>query len=255
MAGSQTMGIGELARRTGLTVRTLHHYDEIGLLVPSGRTPGGYREYDDADLDRLKQIVAYRACGLALTDIAEMLDAPGTEQAEHLRRQMALLDKRIEELGRQRAVLGRTWEAKLMGITLDPEEYFEVFGESDPRQYTDEVQERWGGTDAYAESHGRTAGYSKEDWLRAQEQTAAVEAEFGACMAAGLPPDGDRAMAAAEAHRLAISTWYYDCSHDMHVELADMYLADPRFTAHYDAVTPGMAAYVHAAIYANALTR
>ncbi|MDO8308015.1 MAG: MerR family transcriptional regulator [Actinomycetota bacterium] len=184
MDDSQTMGIGDLARLTGLTVRTLHHYDEIGLLVPSGRTSGGYREYDGADVDRLRQIVAYRACGLALTDIAEVLDAPGTEQAGHLQRQMALLDKRIEELRRQRAVLGRTWEAKQMGIALDPEEYFEVFGESDPRQYADEVQERWGDTDAYAESHRRTSGFSKEDWLRAQEQTAAVEAEFGACMAA-----------------------------------------------------------------------
>ncbi|MDP1877609.1 MAG: MerR family transcriptional regulator [Actinomycetota bacterium] len=234
MNDGEGFSVGEVARISGVTVRTLHHYDEIGLLVPSGRTSGGYRDYDSADVDRLMAIVAYRACGLALSDIAEVLEATGPVRAEHLRRQIAMIDGRLAALARQRSTLSSALEAHQMGITLDPEEYFEVFGESDPRQYADEVRELWGETDAYSESMRRTSAYAKDDWLRAQAEGAAVLEAFADCLAAGLAPDDARAMAAAEAHRENISTWYYPCSHEMQV---------------------GLAAYVHAAIYANALAR
>ena len=255
VGGSEGLTVGEVARISGLTVRTLHHYDGIGLLTPSGRSHAGYREYSSSGLERLKGIVAYRACGLSLADIAEVLESTGTARAEHLRRQIALVDQRLADLARQRTTLSSKLEAHQMGIALDPEDYFEVFGDADPRQYADEVRGQWGGTDAYAEATRRTSAYTKEDWVRARAEGGAVLDEFAACMDAGLPPDDARCMAAAEAHRDNISTWYYPCSHEMQVGLADMYVSDPRFTAFYDGVRPGLAAFVHAAIYANALSR
>ncbi len=233
--------VGDVARMSGVTVRTLHHYDAIGLLKPSGRTLAGYREYSSADVVRLQQIVAYRACGLPLDDIAAVLSMSGLDRAEHLSRQIAMLDARLADLSRQRQALGKELQADQMGITLDPQEYF------------DEVLERWGDTDAYAESSRRTAGYTTEDWLRARTEQEAVNGELAACLAAGVAADDERAMAAAEAHRQHICRWYYDCTYDIHVGLADMYVADPRFTAHYENVSPGLAHYVQAAIYANAL--
>jgi hypothetical protein len=195
----------------------------------------------------------YRACGLALPEIASVLDASGTDRAEHLRRQLELLDAAAERLQQQRALLITAWEAQQMGINLSPEEYFEVFGDSDPRHHADEAQERWGETDAYRESNRRTSSYTKEDWARLGAQSGAIETELAACMRAGEPADGPRAKAAAEAHRQNIDRWFYPCSYDMHVGLADMYVADPRFAAHYDGMRPGLSGYVRDAILANAL--
>lgn len=255
MDPDDTVSIGRLAEMSGVTVRTLHHYDAIGLLSPSGRTSSGYREYSRADAQRLAQIVAYRAGGLALGEIRVALDAAGTPLVEHLRRQLALLDDRTAELAVQRAALTRALEASEMGINLEPEEILEVFGESDPRAYAAEAEERWGETDTYRESHRRTSTYTKGDWLRLGEESERIEAEFADCLVGGLPAEDKRAMAAAEAHRLHIDTWFYPCSHDMQVALADMYVSDPRFAQHYDTRATGLAEYVRDAILANAIGR
>ncbi len=255
MSTDERMTVSALARLSGISVRTLHHYDAIGLLEPSGRSAAGYRWYSPEDVARLAQVLAYRAGGLALSDIHAVLAAAGTERAEHLRRQIALLERRAEQLQQQRAVLMRALEAQQMGINLDPEEIFEVFGDADPRQYADEAEARWGETDAYRESHRRTTAYTKEDWLRQKSEAADLLNEFAACLDAGLPADDARAMAAAEAHRQGIDSWFYPCSHEMQVSLAEMYVADPRFAAYYDDVRSGLAQYVHDAILANAIAR
>ena len=245
--------VSELARLSGVTVRALHHYDDIGLLVPTERSDAGYRLYDDAAVERLAQIVAFRGAGVPLPEIETILSATGDRRADHLRRQIQLLDQRSDTLARQRAALSRALEAVTMGLNLNPEEIFEVFGEDDPRQYADEAAERWGETEAYAESWRRTSSYSKEDWQRAQAGAEAVVTEFVRCKAEGLPADSTESMAAAERHRQNITTWYYDCTYEMQVGLAEMYLADPRFMKYYEKRSPGLTQYVHDAIVANAL--
>ena len=149
--------VGEVARLAGVTVRTLHHYDEIGLLSPSGRTHAGYRRYDDADLTRLQQILFYRELGFSLEEIAGILDDPAADATAHLRRQHELLTARISRLQEMAAAVELALEAEKMGVPLTPEERFEVFGDQDPQQYAEETKERWGGTDAYRES-ARRAG-------------------------------------------------------------------------------------------------
>jgi len=243
--------VGEVAKRTGVSVRSLHHYDAIGLLTPSGRTHAGYRQYDYDDLIRLQQILVYRELGLSLDDIAASLD-DGGDPLHHLREQRLRLTDSIERLRRQLAAVDKTLEARTMGIQLDPEEMFEVFGANDPTQHVEEAEQRWGDTDAYRESHRRTSRYTRGDWLRIQAETAAIEGRFVAAQAAGLPATDEQARAAAEAHRQNISRYYYDCGYAIHRGLADMYVADERFAAHYDEQAPGLAAYVHDAIHANA---
>ncbi len=142
-----------------------------------------------------------------------------------------------------------------MGINLDPEEILEVWGSSDPWEHAEEARQRWGDTEPYLESHRRTSGYGKGDWARMRTEFDAVEAEFAACLDSGETPDGPRAIAAAERHREHIDVWFYPCSHEMQVGLAEMYVTDPRFAAHYDDRRPGLAAYVHDAILANARDR
>ncbi|SCG40317.1 MerR family transcriptional regulator [Micromonospora inositola] len=247
--------VGQVAKAARVTVRTLHHYDEIGLLSPSGRTAAGYRRYDDADLERLQLIRYYRELGFPLDEIAAILDDPGADPAAHLRRQHELLSGRIGKLQEMVAAIEVAMEARRMNIRLTPEERFEVFGDFDPDAHAEEAEQRWGDSEAYRESNRRTASYSKEDWLRNKAENEEWGRRVAAVMDSGAPADSPEAMELAEEHRQLISRWFYECSYEIHTGLADMYVADPRFTAYYEKIRPGLAAYLSEAIHANAISR
>jgi DNA-binding transcriptional MerR regulator len=249
--------VGEVARLAGVTVRTLHHYDEIGLLRPRGRSAAGYRLYDRADLLRLQRVLAYRELGFSLEEVARLV-APGAaggtadDELALLRRQRDQLERRIERLRAVLLAVETTMEARTMGIELTPQEILEVFGDDDPTQYADEAAQRWGDTDAYAQSQARSRSYGKADWARMKAEQEACTAAYADLLRAGADPTGPQATDAAEAHRQLITRWFYDCDHTMHRGLADMYVADPRFTAYYEAHAPGLAAWVRDAVHANA---
>jgi DNA-binding transcriptional MerR regulator len=235
-----------------VTVRTLHHYDEIGLLHPTGRSEAGYRRYTEVDLERLQRILFYRELEFGLDQIREAMADGDADALDHLRRQHRLLLDRIERLRCLADAVANAMEAHQMGINLTPEERLEVFGDFDPDAHAAEVEERWGDTDADRESARRSARYTKADWERIKAEGGAVTERLAAAMGAGLPADSPQAMDAAEAHRRQIDEAFYPCSYEMHTGLAGMYLADPRFTATYEAIAPGLAQYVHDAILANA---
>jgi len=244
--------IGQVARFAGVTIRTLHHYDEIGLLSPDDRSSAGYRRYGEIEMIRLQQILFYRELGFALDEITVMLDDPDADPQDHLRRQHELLlDRRTRMQGMVEAV-EKAMEAAKMGIALTPEERFEVFGEKDPGQYADEAEARWGNTDAYKESQRRMKAYTKADWLTIKAEVAGIEQDFAAAMARGTSADSEVVVAVAERHRQHIINRFYDCSYEFHRNLAEMYIADPRFAENYEKVAPGLAQYVRDAIVANA---
>ncbi|MCP2257945.1 transcriptional regulator [Streptoalloteichus tenebrarius] len=244
--------VGQVAGFAGVTVRTLHHYDEIGLLTPSGRTSAGYRRYEESDLERLQQIMFYRELGFPLEEIATLLDDPGVDALAHLRRQHRLLTERLARLRGMVAAVEHAMEARQMGISLTPEERFEVFGDFRPEDHEEEARRRWGGTDAYRESQRRVAGYDKATWLRIKEEAADVTRRFAEAMAAGVPADSERSTDLAEEHRQHITRWFYDCSHEIHEGLGEMYVADERFRRNFEVVAAGLAEYVRDAIRANA---
>jgi MerR family transcriptional regulator, thiopeptide resistance regulator len=246
------MNVGEVAALAGVTVRTLHHYDRIGLLSPSGRTTAGYRQYSPADLDRLHQVLLYRELGFPLDEVTTLLDDPDADPEAHLRRQHRLLRDRLERTSAMVAAVEKEMEARSMGISLTPEERFEVFGEHDPAQYEAEVSQRWGETDAYAQSKRKTAAYSKDDWVRIKADGADIERRFAEALRSGAAPDSAEAMDVAEEHRQQITRNFYDCPPEMHAGLGRMYVEDERFTAHYEEIAPGLAQYVSTAVQANA---
>lgn len=252
MGSTEQFTVGELARRSGVSVRTLHHYDEIGLVLPSARNSAGYRVYGQRDLERLQRVLAYRELGFPLEQIGPLLDDPDLDTVTHLRRQHEIAAGQATRLREVLAALERTMEAHRMGIRLTPEELFEVFGDDDPTQHAAEAEQRWGDTDAYQQSRERTSRYGKADWERIRSDGERDLAAYAAAYAAGLPADSEQAMDAAEAHRRSIDRAFYDCSREMHVGLGEMYVSDPRFAATYDRVAPGLAAYVRDAIAANA---
>jgi DNA-binding transcriptional MerR regulator len=247
--------VGKVAELSGVTIRTLHHYDEIGLLSPGGRSESGYRLYADSDLERLGQILFYRELGFDLKEISAIVDDPRTDALGHLRRQRKLLVERIERLGAMVDAIDYEMEARTMNIRLTPEERFEVFGEFRPEDHAEEAERRWGETDSYKESQRRVSKYGKEDWQRLKAEEEEIRASLAAAFEAGLAPDSEEAMAAAEDHRQHISRWFYDCSYEMHRGLTDMYVSDERFRSHYDTQMPGLAAFIRDAAHANASRR
>jgi DNA-binding transcriptional MerR regulator len=244
--------VSQIARLAGVSVRTLHHYDQIGLLSPAERSGAGYRRYGDGDLRRLQQVMFYRELGIALSDISDLVSDPDAEPAEHLRRQHALLAARLERTRRLVTAVERAMEADRLGIALTPEERLEVFGAHDPADFADEVTQRWGDTDAYRQSRRRTTAYGKQDWLAIKAEAEQISAAFAAAQAAGEAPGSAVAMDAAERHRQHIARWFYDCPPEMHRGLGEMYVTDERFAANYESVAPGLAAYIRDAFAANA---
>lgn len=245
--------VGAVARLAHVSVRTLHHYDDIGLLSPSGRSPGGYRLYSDTDLWRLRQILMYRELEFGLDEIARMLSDADSSVDDHLRRQHGFIRKRQARLKALLDAIENEMEARQMGLSLTPEEEFEIFGTNrHSTEYADEAKRRWANTDEWKESQRRTAAYTKEDWAAIKAEADANLEAFAQALRSKEPADGTGAMALAEEHRSHIGRWFYECGYAMHRCLADLYISDPRFTETYEAVEKGLAQFVHDAIYANA---
>ena len=244
--------VGEVARLSGVSVRTLHHYDSIGLLSPGDRSRSGYRLYREADLRRLRQVLFYRELDFGLDEIAEILADPATGTDDHLRRQHRMLRQRAARTSALLRALEKEMEARKMGMALTPEEQFEIFGTDEMEAHAEEARQRWGDTAAWQESQRRSAAYTKEDWIAIKAEADASIRGFADAMRAGEPPTGPVAMDLAEAHRQHLSRWFYDCGYEMHRGLAEMYVADARYTRSYDEIAPGFSGYVHDAILANA---
>ena len=255
----ELMTVGETASVTGVTVRTLHHYDQIGLVSPAARSATGYRLYAPDDVGRLQQVVAYRRLGLGLEDIAAAL--PGEGRAEPagrrraLERQRELVEEKITDLTRLLAALDTALEKDMQDIDLTETEMRELFGDGYTEQFEEyqaEAEERWGQTDSWKESQRRTAGYTKADWERISAETEESNRLIVAALDAGAPADSEQAMDAAEAARVVIDHWFYPLDGDFHRNLGDLYVQDPRFTKTYEDLRPGLAQYLRDAIHANA---
>jgi hypothetical protein len=187
-----------------------------------------------------------------LDDVATILEAPGSDAVSHLRRQRELLTERIARLQRMVSAVERELEVEEMGSRMTPEERFEVWGDFNPDDYAAEAEEKWGGTRAFEESRRRAAAYGKDDWLAIKAEGDGINRRLVDAMRSGERAAGDIAMDAAEEHRRYISRWFYDCSHEIHNGLGEMYAADPRFAANYETIAEGLAVYFRDAIRANA---
>ncbi|MGV9247723.1 MerR family transcriptional regulator [Streptomyces sp. NPDC003710] len=251
--------VGQVSAFAGVTVRTLHHYDKAGLLSPSGRSQTGYRLYSDADLVRLQQILFYRELGFTLDEIAAILKDPQANALEHLQARQRQLRAEIDRLQQLAEVAERAIEVQRTGVSLTPQERFEVFGEiTFDLSYATQAELKWAHSEGQREAMARAAAHTKEDWRQLMGESSAWRAELLAAFDEGEPSDGERAMDLAEEHRLHISRWFTSCPPGMHRRIADDFVADPRAFALVvppSQQRPGLAAYLCKAVHANAARR
>jgi MerR family transcriptional regulator, thiopeptide resistance regulator len=242
--------VGRVAALARVSVRTLHHYDEIGLLSPAGRSEAGYRLYTHADLERLQQVLFFRELGLALDDIRRIMEDPSYDVRSALGMQRRELQERARRTSAMIEAVDAALDALERGEPMRPESMFESF---DPSRYEEEVEQRWGSSEAYRESRKRTSRYRKEDWQRIQKESHELLVALAAHLSRGSAPTDAAVMDLAERHRLSIDRWYYPCPHAMHRGLGEMYVADARFAEKFESYGEGLAAFLRDAIEANAL--
>ena len=238
--------IGEVSRQAKVSVKTLHHYDAIGLLSPTGRTESGYRLYSMNDLVKLQQILFYRELEFSLEEIQRLMSAKDFDDLQALKKQRAMLEAKQEKLADVLDLIDRTITTREENSVMSLKEMFEVFPDIDEEMLAEE-ERRWGHTDAHKESMRRAKNYTKADWQAIKEESERLYAEMGDLFTADVPPDDPQAIAGAENLRLAIDKWHYPCSKEFHVVLTEMTCSDERYVERIDENCPGLARYIHAA--------
>lgn len=235
--------INEAAKLTGISVRTLHYYDQIGLLHPEETTEAGYRLYGEASMERLQQILFFRELGFSLKDIQKIMNNPAFDRTGALENHRRLLVLQRDRLERLIALVNRTMKGE---SPMSFQEFDKNEVEKAKEQYAKEAEERWGDTEAWAESQRRTKGYGKEDWARISAEQEAVYRSFAAAMRKG--PASPEAQQSVADWRALITKYFYPCSNEILAGLGKMYVADERFTKNIDRFGEGLADFISRAI-------
>ena len=234
------MQIKEFAAFTGVSVRTLHYYDEIGLLRPADvdRTTG-YRFYDEDSLLRMQEILFYRELDFSLKSIGEILSSPNYHKSKVLQDQKKLLMLKKERLERL---------IRAIDDAENGEKVMKAFDNSEFENYKTEAKERWGNTDAYKEHAEKAKTYGKDKWSSLAAEMDIIFGEFAVCMKNGTAPDGEETQSLVRKLQNHITENYYHCTGEILAGLGRMYVADERFKNNIDQHADGTAAYVSEAI-------
>lgn len=236
--------IKEFAELTGVSVRTLHYYDEIGLLKPCFvDEQNGYRIYDECSLERMQEILFYRELDFSLKSIAKILSSPNYDKQKALAEQKKLLLLKKERLERLILALEKAEKGDITMNAFDNSEY-----EIARQQYEDEAKRRWGDTDAYKESTARTAEYSKEKWNAVSEEMDNIFSAFSGCMNSGVSTDSEAAQKLVKKLQDYITANFYHCTDEILAGLGEMYVSDDRFKKNIDKHAEGTAEFVSNAI-------
>ena len=251
--------INKIARLAGITLKTLRHYEKVGILVPKARSDAGYRLYSEEDVERLQQILFFRELDFSLVQIKDIMNNPSFERKKALEMQIQYLEERSMRYTRLSQLARKTLMGLEGELKMRKEEMFEGFDYDkmidDQKKYESEVKERWGESDAYRISKRRTDAYTKEDWLKIQEESSDNLEELILCFKEGEDTKGDRMMNVCNTFRSHITKFFYPCSLEMYSNLGNMYIADERFTMFYDKHAEGLASYYNEAIQYYCITK
>ncbi len=232
--------VKEVSRISGVSVRTLHYYDEIGLLTPSGITDARYRLYDDTALERLSQILFFRELAFSLKEIKEILDSPSFDRREALSRQVELLRMKRDRLERLIVLALGAQEKGMSYMDLN------VFSTEQIEAYKKEAKKRWGATPQWQAYEEQAKGKSGQEQQREQALLMSRFEEFSSLK--GRDYSDDAVQKQVELLRQTITENFYPCTVEVLASLGEMYRADERFRKNIDQYGEGTADFVSGAI-------
>ena len=234
--------VKDVSKLTGVSVRTLHYYDAIGLLTPTKVTDAGYRMYDDTALSRLQSILLFRELQFPLKEIKEFLDSPNFNQEETIAQQIKLLELQYKHIGE---LISSAREIQTKGVkTMN----FEVFDTNKIEQYKAEVKSKWGNSKAYQEYEQRVVSHSEHNDSKFVNEIMSLFTDLGAMKQ--LPPTDKAVQEKIAALQAYINENFYTCSNDILIELGEMYVCDDRFKKNIDRFGgEGTAKFVREAIF------
>lgn len=234
------MLIKEFAEFTGVSVRTLHYYNEIGLLMPAlVDEHTGYRFYDENSLIRMQEILFYRELDFSLKSISDILSSPDYDKEMALAQQKKLLILKKERLERLISAI----DSATKGVNV-----LKAFDNTDFQQYKAEAQEKWGKTDAYKEHTEKTKDYSGSKWNSLAADIDAILDEFTLCIKNSAQPQDNEAQALVKKLQTHITENYYTCTDEILAGLGQMYICDERFKNNIDKHGDGTAVFISEAI-------
>jgi MerR family transcriptional regulator, multidrug-efflux activator len=240
--------VKEVANMVGVSVRTLHHYDHIGLLQPEYISPAGYRQYTDENLERLQQILFFKEVGFGLKEIQKILDDPKFDRKKALMEHKGVLEKKKQRLQKMIATVEKTIDSIQGGIKMKGHDLFGGFSMKDieehQEKYAKEAEEKYG--EVYRKTQKKTANYSKEDWQNIMSEADTIYKRLAAL--SDRSSTDEKVQSAINDWREHISTHYYECTVEIFRGLGDMYVADERFTKNIDKYGEGLAAFMKEAI-------
>ncbi len=233
--------VKEVSLLTGVSVRTLHHYDAIGLLKPTRVTEAGYRLYDDTALRRLQTILLFRQLQFPLKEIREILDSPNFDPMEALTQQIHLLELQRKHLDN---LISHARKIQTTGVfSMD----FSTFDTTELDQYTAEAKARWGKTKAWQEYEQKAAGQTVEQKQSTGDALMDIFARFGKIR--HLSPESQEAQELVASLQDFITRHYYTCTKPILQGLGQLYIAGDSMTENIDkAGGEGTARFAHDAI-------
>ncbi len=245
--------INKLAKLAGVSTRTLRYYDELGLLSPARISSNGYRIYGQKEIDRLQQILFYRELGVSLEEIRNILASKDFDGLSALESHLTALLARREQLNLLVANVEKTIKTMKGEMIMSDQEKFEGFLQKlvdhNERQYGEEARAKYG-DEHINRSNTKVLNMSKEQFAELERLTEDLNETLKAAFEQG-DPASELAQKACELHKNWLCFYWDDYSKEAHKGVTQMYVDDPRFTAYYDKISPGCAAFLRdaAAIY------
>ncbi|GAP13327.1 predicted transcriptional regulator [Longilinea arvoryzae] len=242
---ADTYTIRQLANLAGISVRTLHHYDQIGLLKPEQRSPAGYRIYRHVDLLRLQQILFYRELDVPLAEIQALLDRPDFDPVRALRDHREKLREKAARLERLIETIDKTLAQSTKGTEImKDEELYKGFAPEQAKRYRREAAQAYG-EETVKSSEDRIRGWGAEKWESVKGEMGAVTLAISELMDRD---PGDAEVQTLVARHHAWIEKFYPAPAEVYGGLAQLYTDHPEFRAFYEKIRPGLAEYLRAAM-------
>lgn len=237
--------VHELSKLAGVSTRTLHYYDEIGLLKPSSVKENGYRQYGEKELLKLQQILFFRELDFPLKEIMKMITSSGFDMREALNGHKKLLRVKGDRIRRLLITIDRTIEKLKGGDKMKNDDLFASFDDTQMKKYREEAKRRWGHTEAYKQSMQRTKHWTKEDYRHIKEKGDAFTKELARAM--DMDFKSNEVQELIRQHHEGIEV-FYDLPLNGYRLIGNMYVEDKRFTAFYERYRTGLAQFMKNAI-------